>query len=212
MYQVYSFGAGATNWNCGQQNTTQAPPQTNKQDKNNASRMYTFAIYIYIYTCVYTHFYIVIRRSSRLVRGWCDKVRGRRLTTFHSTCVAPFHYAAQGPMTCTRYAADARTTQASNKVKNTKTNTNPLSFWNIIATNICAQIYTHIYTHSYTQNYTHNYTHLRTHLHTSTHIITHRIAHVITYIYAHIYTHIYTHSYTQNYTRNYTRLRTHLHT
>ena len=106
-------------------------------------------IYIHIYTCVYTHFYIVIRRSSRLVRGWCDKVRGRRLTTFHSTCVAPFHYAAQGPMTCTRYAADARTTQASNKVKNTKTNTNP-PFFCCLKHNCNKHLRANLHTHLHT--------------------------------------------------------------
>ena len=101
--------------------------QTARQEQR-FTHVHVRNIYIYIYTCVYTHFYIDIRRSSLLVRGWCDKVRERRLTTFHSTCVAPFHYAAQGPMTCTRYAADARTTQASNKVNNTTTNTNPPFF------------------------------------------------------------------------------------
>lgn len=146
MYQVYSFGAGATNWNCGQQNTTQAPPQTNSKTRTTLHAC-TRSQYIYIYTCVFTHFYIDIRRSSRLVRGWCDKVRGRRLTTFHSTCIAPFHYAAQGPMTCTRYAADARTTQASNKVDNTTTNANPFFFLRHNCNrHLRANLHTHLHT------------------------------------------------------------------
>ena len=126
-----------------------ASPATNKQARQEQRFTHVHVRNIYIYTCVYTHFYIDMRRSSLLVRGWCDKVRERRLTTFHSTCVAPFHYAAQGPMTCTRYAADARTTQASNKVKNTKTNTNP-PFFCCLKHNCNKHLRANLHTHLHT--------------------------------------------------------------